>query len=111
MTTSEQHELIVAFRRRVNMSQADIAEWLRTPEARAAGLGDGSYTPDQGPVAQRIIAVLDKREEQYDEQDIGVMRETVDAIDALEDRRPVEAEAVSEWRYQLMNHGHDPLRE
>lgn len=111
MTTSEERDVIVEFRRQVNMTQAEIAEWLATPEARTAGLGDGSYTPEEGPVAQRIITVLDKREEQYDPDDIAFMREVLDALDALLRDRPPESEAISEWRYRLMNHGHDPLRE
>lgn len=111
MTTSEQHDVIVAFRRHVNMTESEIAEWLHTPEARAAGLGDGSYTPEDGPVAQRVITLLGKRDEQYDDEEVAFMRETVDAIDQLLQRRPPQDEPVSEWRYQLMNRGHDPLRE
>ncbi len=96
------------FHRVVNMTSRELEEWLMT---RSAG-ENAEKLPDEAGTekGRRVLAVLQKRRTDLTDDDIRVMRRTVETISA-ERRDDLEPTAgQSNWRHRLMTLGHDPLK-
>jgi hypothetical protein len=100
------------FRRAVNMTAAEIDDWLGTEESRAVGYKAGDE-PDQESVGhasgRRIVAILRTKKELLTDADYAHMRKVIGFVRRHSAQRP-ENIYTSRWRYSLMNWGHDPLR-
>ncbi|WDZ82564.1 DUF3140 domain-containing protein [Micromonospora cathayae] len=96
------------FHARVNMPSEQLRQWLLT-----RGSGEEAFGPNPDldlPVPGRhILAVLGKRKVDLTGEDIRIMQDTVDRIDALVDARPPAGNADDGWRHALLDLGHDPL--
>ena len=96
----------------VNMSAAELSDWLASKESSAVGWRgrDGSLAESVGHASgRRIIAILNKSSRELDDDDYLHMRKVVGFVRrhlAQEPANPV----TSKWRYSLMNWGHDPLK-
>ena len=55
--------------------------------------------------------MLNKRKVDLTPEDIEVMRDAIDRIQALMDAKPPRGNADDEWRHSLLDLGHDPLVE
>ncbi|MFH9402096.1 MULTISPECIES: DUF3140 domain-containing protein [unclassified Streptomyces] len=99
------------FHRVVNMTSAELADWLKVRDAgeeteplpEAAGTETGKH----------VLAILQKRRTDLTHDDVRVMRQVVDTVGELVD---VENEPAPETardtgrRHRLMTLGHDPLK-
>jgi hypothetical protein len=96
------------FHRVVNMTSAELADWLRV---RDAGETTEPLPGEAGsPTGQHVLAILRKRRTDLTEDDVRVMREVVETVTAETD---VENEPVAQdadRRHRLMTLGHDPLK-
>jgi hypothetical protein len=97
------------FHTAVNMTSNELAAWLRTSDAgeRTEAL------PEQAGAEQgrHVLAILQKRRMDLTDDDIAVMREVVDTVNAERERvRVAEAVQDPEWRHRMMSMGHDPVR-
>jgi hypothetical protein len=77
------------FDRAVNMTAAELGEWLGTDESRSVGF---------------------KRDGDLSDNDYAHMRKVVGYVHRHLAQRP-ENIYTSRWRYSLMNWGHDPTKE
>ncbi|MFC9962844.1 MULTISPECIES: DUF3140 domain-containing protein [Nocardia] len=106
--TQVDDELWDEFHRVVNMSSRELSDWLRT----AAAGTDAEREPDlSGPeIGRHVLAILGKRRTDVTADDVAVMRQVVDEINASRraDLEPVAGEA--QFRHRLMSLGHDPLK-
>lgn len=100
------------FRAAVNMTAAELEQWLETPESRKVG-----WKPDGGESVghasgRRIVAILRRPEADLDGADYAHMRKVVGFVRRHLAQGPHEAWRVpaSRWRHSLMNWGHDPLK-
>ena len=101
------------FGRAVNMTAAELREWLATEESRKVGYKgkDGSASESVGHASgRRIVTILGKRSDELEDGDIAHMRKVVGYIRRHSAQRP-ENIFTSRWRYSLMNWGHDPVKE
>ncbi len=101
------------FKQVVNMTAAEINNWLGTQESHAVGWksGDGADQESVGHASgRRIVAVLRTKKEQLTDADYAHMRKVVGFIRRHSAQRPDNI-YTSRWRYSLMNWGHDPLRD
>ena len=96
------------FHRVVNMTSAELRDWL-------AVQGAGEETeevPDRAGshLGHRVLAILGKRRADVTPDDVEVMGLVVEKVMAerREDLEPTAGEAA--WRRRLMNIGHDPLK-
>ena len=102
-----------SFAAAVNMSPAELREWLGTAESRKVGWkgARGERSESVGHASgRRILTILAKREAQFTEADYAHMRKVTGFVRrhlAQEPANPV----TSRWRYSLMNWGHDPLKD
>ncbi|HEX5596963.1 MAG TPA: DUF3140 domain-containing protein [Micromonosporaceae bacterium] len=106
----EMNELWEQFHSYVNVNSQELRHWLMT---RASGeesfSGPHQLMPEPG---KSILAVLAKRKVDLTDRDMTVMREVVAQIEDLLAARPaVGGTRDDEWRHNLMDLGHDPVRE
>jgi hypothetical protein len=101
------------FARAVNMSAAELADWLRSPESKKVGWkgADGAANESIGHASgRRIVSILGKGNEELAADDYAHMRKVVGYVARHSAQRP-ENLYTSRWRYSLMNWGHDPAKE
>ncbi|WP_031508904.1 DUF3140 domain-containing protein [Streptomyces megasporus] len=93
----------------VNMSSNELGAWLRTSESGERG----EELPDRAgsETGQRVLAILRKRRTDLTDEDLAVMREVVDTVNAERERvRVADAVRDPEWRHRMMSLGHDPVK-
>lgn len=94
----------------VNVPSEQLRQWLLT-----RGSGEESFGPDPDlglpEPGRHILRVLTKRKVDLTRADIEVMGETIDRIQSLIDEKPSRGNADNEWRYSLLDLGHDVLIE
>ena len=101
-----------AFAESVNMTRAELCDWLDTQDSRRVGWkgADGSLAESVGHASgRRIAAILAKQGRGLDEADYLHMRKVVGYIRRHTAQQPANP-VTSRWRYSLMNWGHDPLK-
>ena len=97
----------------VNMSAAELRNWLMTDESRKVGWKgeDGQARESVGHASgRRIVELLGKRKDDLTDDDLAHMRKVVGYVHRHRAQRP-ENIYTSRWRYSLMNWGHDPTRD
>ncbi|WP_410219052.1 DUF3140 domain-containing protein [Paracoccus sp. (in: a-proteobacteria)] len=95
----------------VNVTPSDLREWLDTDESRSVGdtHGDGESTGHKS--GQKIIAIKGKKKADLDDDDWSHMAKVVGYIKRHKAQGgPENDKESSDWRYSLMNWGHDPLK-
>ena len=99
------------FARAVNMTAAELGDWLETDESRKVGFRGPGETESVGHASGRhIVCILGKRPDDLGDDDFSHMRKVVGYVHRHRAQRP-ENIYTSRWRYSLMNWGHDPARE
>ena len=101
------------FARAVNMSAAELQDWLKTQASVAAGWkgANGERRESVGHASgSRIIEILGKRKTELSDSDYAHMRKVVGYVHRHSAQRPANI-YTSRWRYSLMNWGHDPVKE
>ncbi|WP_330336634.1 DUF3140 domain-containing protein [Streptomyces sp. NBC_00557] len=96
------------FHRVVNMTSAELADWLRVRDSGQAT----EPLPEQAgpPLGRHVLAILQKRRTDLTDDDVRVMREVVDTVDDLVDVEDEPEAEDTRRRHQLMSMGHDPLK-
>jgi hypothetical protein len=101
------------FAEAVNMSAAEISDWLDTKESKAVGFkganGSGRGESVGHASGRRIVTILGKKKDELTDDDYAHMRKVVGYVRRHLAQEPANV-ATSRWRYSLMNWGHDPLR-
>jgi hypothetical protein len=101
------------FHEAVNMTAAEIEEWLETEESRKVGFTRPGETESVGRASgRRIVAILRTPRGELDGGDYAHMRKVIGFVRRHIGQGPHDEYRipVSRWRYSLMNWGHDPLR-
>ena len=108
MTAGKDREQIARdFHQAVNMTAAEIAEWLETDESKRVGhKRDGGESVGHAS-GRRIVEILRKSEPGA--EDYAHMRKVVGFVRRHRAQEPANI-VTSRWRYSLMNWGHDPLK-
>jgi hypothetical protein len=95
----------------VNMTAAELSDWLETDESRKVGFKrDGSRESVGHASGRRIVGLLGKKQDEFTGDDYSHMRKVVGYVRRHCAQRP-ENIYTSRWRYSLMNWGHDPTKE
>ncbi|MFI2436303.1 DUF3140 domain-containing protein [Streptomyces sp. NPDC018693] len=96
------------FHRVVNMTSAELADWLRVRDAAE----DVEPLPDRAgtPTGQHVLAILQKRRMDLTDDDIRVMRQVVDTVSGQTDIANEPDAEDTRRRHRLMTIGHDPLK-
>jgi hypothetical protein len=97
----------------VNMSAAELEQWLATDESQAVGWkgedghGDGESVGHRSGL--RIVELLHQKGSDLDEDDIAHMKKVVGYVHRHMAQEPAHPEG-SRWAASLKNWGHDPAK-
>lgn len=92
----------------VNMAPAELEKWLETDESRSVGQGSGESTGHKS--GRRIVEIKRTGKTDLTDDDAAHMRKVVGYVHRHLAQRPDGDVAETNWRYSLMNWGHDPLK-
>jgi Protein of unknown function (DUF3140) len=103
-------QVVEEFDEAVNMSRKELEEWLETEESKEVGQKDGGGESKGHESGRKIVEILRKDNSDYTDDDIEHMRRVVSYIHRHQAQRPQDDVEDSNWRYSLMNWGHDPSK-
>ncbi len=100
---------VAAFKKAVNMTQKKLEAWLQTPESQKVGFKEDEADESVGHESGRkIIKILQKKESDYTDADLQHMHKVTGYIKRHLAQKPDGDITDTNWRYSLMNWGHDP---
>ena len=103
-------QVIEEFDEAINMSRKELEDWLDTEESKEVGQKDGAGESKGHESGRRILAILEKNKSDYTDEDIDHLRRVVSYVHRHQAQKPKGDVEDSNWRYSLMNWGHDPLK-
>jgi hypothetical protein len=111
----DQDETYRDFAEAVNMSPAAIEAFLNTDDSKRVGWkgedGKGSGESVGHASGKRIVEIKRTHKSDLSEDDYAHMRKVVGYVHRhLAQGGPADDKEHSDWRYSLMNWGHDPLK-
>lgn len=102
--------VIDEFNQAVNMTPKEIESWLKTAESKEVGQKDGEEESIGHKSGQKIIEILNKKQDEYDDEDLAHMKKVVSYVHRHSAQKPSKDIEHSRWLYSLKNWGHDPLK-
>lgn len=98
------------FKDNINMSPSEIENWLDTDESKSVGIDSGDGESKGRKSAKKIIEIRRKKKDDLTEDDYSHMKK-VNAYVKRHTAQPPSGDIEnSNWRYSLMNWGHDPMK-
>ena len=95
----------------VNMTPKELERWLETDESRSVGDTGGQGESTGHKSGRHILQIKDKKKADLTEEDWSHMAKVVGYIKRhLAQGGPGSDKDHSDWRYSLMNWGHDPSK-
>ncbi|MGW5188152.1 DUF3140 domain-containing protein [Kribbella sp. NPDC004138] len=108
---TEQDDVRSDFHDVVNMTSKQLEKWLDTDESKRVGQKSGSDSESVGHRSgRRIIDLLNTGRDDLSDADYAHMRKVVGYVHRHRKQRPSGDVAGTDWRYSLMNWGHDPTK-
>ncbi len=110
MSSSKSHEEIWSeWRDLVNMAPQELEDWLDTEESKSVGDNDGEESTGHAS-GRRIVKIKRTNKDDISDDQWDHMGKVVGYIKRhLSQGGPEKDKESSNWRYSLMNWGHDPL--
>lgn len=104
-----------AFKAVANMPPAALEKWLDTADSKRVGWkgpdGDGAGESVGHKSGKRIVELKRTKKADLTDDDYAHMRKVVGYVARhAQQGGPAKDKAHSDWRYSLMNWGHDPLK-
>ena len=105
-----------AYHEAVNMTPAALEKWLDSDDSKRVGWkgtdGKGSGESVGHHSGQRIVGIGRKKKADLTDNDYDHMNKVVGYVHRhLAQGGPAEDKEHSDWRYSLMNWGHDPCQD
>lgn len=109
--TEEDKKAVSEFKKSVNMTAKQIEKWLGTEESKEVGFKENDKGESVGHKAgKRIIQILGKKHSEYTASDLKHIHKVVGYIHRHLAQKPSGDITETNWRYSLMNWGHDPAK-
>ena len=109
--TDDQRDTLDEFREAVNMAPKELEDWLGTKESKSVGQDSGDGESKGHKSGRRIVKILRKNQDDYTDDDFDHMQKVVGYVHRHRAQKPDGDVEESDWRYSLMNWGHDPLED
>ena len=93
----------------VNMQPKELEEWLETEESKSVGDSDGGESTGHKSGRKIVEIKLTNKDDLTDDQ-WDHMKKVVGYIHRHKAQKPSGDIEDSDWRYSLMNWGHDPCK-
>ncbi len=111
----DHREIAAAFDEAVNMTPAELERWLDGEDSQRVGwkgddgAGDGESVGHQS--GRRIVEIKRKKKADLTDDDYAHMKKVHGYVARHSAQGgPAEDKEHSDWRYSLMNWGHDPCK-
>ncbi|TKD53357.1 DUF3140 domain-containing protein [Sphingomonas baiyangensis] len=91
------------------MAPKELEDWLATDESKRVGQKDGGESVGHAS-GRRIVTIRRKKKADLTDDDYAHMRKVVGYVARHAEQGPQSDKKHSDWRYSLMNWGHDPLK-
>ena len=111
MSDDEKQTTWDEFREAVNMAPKEIEDWLGTDESQAVGQKDDGGESVGHASGRRIVRIKRTKKADLADDDYRHMRKVVGYVHRHMAQGPESDVEHSDWRYSLMNWGHDPLKD
>lgn len=110
MDADEKDQVYSTFYDRVNMQPKELEQWLETEESKSVGdTDDGESTGHKS--GRRIIEIKRTNKDDLSSDQFEHMNKVSNYIKRHLSQRPDGDIEDTDWRYSLMNWGHDPLKD
>ncbi|RZK14610.1 MAG: DUF3140 domain-containing protein [Hymenobacter sp.] len=98
------------FKDDVNMTAAELTEWLKTDESKSVGQASGDGESIGHHSGEHIVRILHTKKADLTPDDEHQMHRVHSYVSRHSAQRPHGDVEHTRWRYSLMNWGHDPLK-
>jgi uncharacterized protein DUF3140 len=93
------------------MTPKELHQWLKTDESRRVGQKPSEGAESVGHHSGRRIAdLLSTKKADLSDSDYEHLRKVVGYVHRHSKQRPAGDVSETDWRYSLMNWGHDPTK-
>ena len=106
----DRQQIIEEFDEAVNMTRKKLEDWLQTDESQSVGQSDDGGESKGHESGRMIVDILKKNKSDYTDEDVDHMRRVVSYVHRHQAQKPSGDVEDSNWRYSLLNRGHDPLK-
>ena len=106
----DRQQILDEFDELVNMTTKELEEWLQTEESKSVGQSDDGGESKGHESGRKIVEILGKNKSDYKDDDLEHMKRVNGYVKRHLGQGPNTDEEDSNWRYSLMNWGHDPLK-
>ncbi|OAH50323.1 DUF3140 domain-containing protein [Microbacterium oleivorans] len=110
MSEDERQQITTDFDEAVNMTAAEIEKWLDTDESKSVGQKSGGGESTGHASGRRIVTILRKKKADLTDSDYAHMKKVHGYVARHSKQRPKGDVEDTDWRFSLMNWGHDPLK-
>jgi hypothetical protein len=112
LTDAERKQIAADFHKAVNMSAGSLKKWLECDDSKRVGYKSDGGESVGHQSGQRIVKLLATPAAELVDDDFQHMRKVVGYVHRHMAQGPGKHDvATSDWRYSLMNWGHDPLQD
>ena len=106
----DRRQIVDEFNDSVNMTRKELEDWLQTEESKSVGQSDGGGESKGHESGRKIVELLEKNKSDYTDEDLEHMKRVNGYVKRHLGQGPKNGVEDSNWRYSLMNWGHDPLK-
>ncbi len=108
--TDDRQQVIQDFDEAVNVTRKELENWLQSEESQSVGQSDGGGESKGHESGRKIVEILGKNKSDYTDDDLAHMKKVSGYVHRHQAQKPNGDVENSNWRYSLMNWGHDPLK-
>ena len=109
MDEDKKDEVYSNFMDAVNMAPQELEEWLDTEESKSVGDSDSGESTGHRS-GRRIVEIKNTKKAELTDSQYEHMQKVVGYVNRHTAQRPSGDIEDSDWRYSLMNWGHDPMK-
>ena len=110
MDDEKKDEVYSDFTDCVNMQPKELEEWLETEESKSVGDSDSGESTGHKS-GRRIVEIKRTKKDDLTDSQYEHMQKVVGYVHRHKAQGPDGDVENSDWRYSLMNWGHDPLKD
>lgn len=109
MDDNKKDEVYSDFTDCVNMQPKELEEWLETEESKSVGDNDGGESTGHRS-GRRIVEIKRTKKDDLTDSQYEHMQKVVGYVHRHTAQKPSGDIEETDWRYSLMNWGHDPCK-
>ena len=109
MDDDKKDEVYSDFMDAVNMAPKEREEWLDTEESKSVGDNDSGESTGHRS-GRRIVEIKNTKKAELTDNQYEHMQKVVGYVNRHTAQKPSGDIEDSDWRYSLMNWGHDPMK-